>query len=157
MKSRDTAARNSDTRHPPTMRPVAAVLAVVIHEDRVLLVRRANPPDAGKWGFPGGKIDPGETIEDAAVRELFEETTIRAEAKGAFTALDAFDRDERGEIRQQFVMIAVLCRWISGSPFAGDDAMEASWFAISELDMLDCVSIDVDTVTLQAQKLSLSL
>ncbi|MEN7538812.1 NUDIX domain-containing protein, partial [Aurantiacibacter flavus] len=55
-------------------RPIAATIAVVLREGQVLLVRRANPPDAGRWGFPGGKIETGETIEQAAIRELYEET-----------------------------------------------------------------------------------
>lgn len=133
--------------------PVASVLAVVVHEDQVLLVRRINPPDAGKWGYPGGWIDPGETMAQAAVRELFEETEVRAEARGAFNALDAFDYDEDGALRRQFVMVAVLCAWVSGTPVAGDDATEAAWFPIAALPQLENVSEDVDTLAYQAQKL----
>lgn len=76
--------------------PVASVLGVVVHGANVLLVRRINPPDAGKWGFPGGWIDPGETMAQAAVRELFEETQVRAEARCVFNALDAFDYAQMG-------------------------------------------------------------
>jgi ADP-ribose pyrophosphatase YjhB (NUDIX family) len=54
----------------------------------VLLVRRINPPDAGKWGYPGGWIDPGETMAHADVK-LFEETTVRIEARSVFNALEA--------------------------------------------------------------------
>ena len=68
--------------------PVASVLGVVVHDNDVLLVRRINPPDAGKWGYPGGWIDPGETMAQAAVRELFEETEVRTEARCVFNALD---------------------------------------------------------------------
>lgn len=133
--------------------PVASVLGVVIHEANVLLVRRINPPDAGKWGYPGGWIDPGETMAQAAVRELFEETEIRTEARCVFNALDAFDYDEEGALRRQFVMIAVLCTWVSGTPIAGDDATEAAWFPIAMLSRLKNVSEDVDTLAYQAQKL----
>ncbi|MFA5581293.1 MAG: NUDIX domain-containing protein, partial [Paracoccaceae bacterium] len=72
-------------------RPIAAVLAVVIRDGRALLVRRANTPDAGLWGFPGGKIEPGEPILVAAERELHEETGVQARARGVITALDAFE------------------------------------------------------------------
>ena len=109
--------------------PVASVLGVVVRDANVLLVRRINPPDAGKWGFPGGWIDPGETMAQAAVRELFEETEVRAEARCVFNALDAFDYDQDGLLRRQFVMIAVLCAWVSGIPIARDDASEAAWFS----------------------------
>lgn len=113
--------------------PVAAAIAVVLREGRTLLVRRANPPDAGLWGFPGGKIDHGETVADAAVRELLEETGVRAEARRAFGAVDVFDRDPSGALNRHFVLVAVLCRWISGEPVAADDALEARWFAPDEL------------------------
>lgn len=133
--------------------PVASVLSVVVHDAKVLLVRRINPPDAGKWGYPGGWIDPGETMAQAAVRELFEETAVRAKARCVFNALDAFDYDHEGRLRRQFVMIAVLCAWVSGTPIAGDDATEAAWFPIADLSSLENVSEDVDTLAYQALRL----
>lgn len=128
-------------------RPVVATIAVVVRNGEVLLVRRANPPDAGRWGFPGGKIELGETIEAAAVRELLEETGVRGEARRVFTAVDAFDRGDDGALRRHFVLIAVLCRWIDGEPVAADDALDARWFAVSTLGRADlALSIDVDVV-----------
>ncbi|MDQ0467702.1 NUDIX hydrolase [Labrys wisconsinensis] len=115
-------------------RPVAAVLAVVVRDERILLVRRANPPDAGLWGFPGGKVEWGESLADAAVRELAEETGVTAEAIEAFTALDALDPGpEPGPVRHHHVLVAVLCRWIAGEPVAADDALEAAWFGLPAL------------------------
>ncbi|MPS47531.1 NUDIX hydrolase [Methylobacillus sp.] len=117
-----------------TPHPIPATIAVVVHEQRVLLVRRANPPDAGYWGFPGGKINIGETMEQAATRELLEETGIHAEAMRVITAVDAFSHTTALQLEQHFVLIAVLCRWLSGTPVAADDALEAKWFFLSELD-----------------------
>ncbi|RQU15440.1 NUDIX domain-containing protein [Burkholderia cenocepacia] len=119
------------------LRPVPAVIGIVLRERDLLLVRRANPPDAGCWGFPGGKIEPGEPLADAVVREIAEETTIDVEALDTFTALDAFDYDAHGAVRQHFIMVAVLCRWLRGTPAAGDDALDARWFGIDELDRDD--------------------
>lgn len=130
--------------------PIASVLSVVVYDANVLLVRRIDPPDAGKWGYPGGWIDPGETMAQAAVRELFE-TEVRAEARCVFNALDAFDKE--GLVRRQFVMIAVLCAWVSGIPIAGDDATEAAWFQIANLSSLGNVSENVDTLAHQALRL----
>lgn len=139
-------------------RPIAATIAIVIREGYVLLVRRANPPDAGLWGFPGGKIEIGETIESAAVRELLEETGVRAEAQRVFTAVDAFDRDGSGRLCQHFVLIAVLCRWSSGEPIAGDDALEARWFQLEELNETGlALSLDVAEVARLAACLSKGL
>lgn len=138
----------------PAFRPIAATIAAVFHDGRILLVRRANPPDAGRWGFPGGKIEAGETIENAAVRELLEETGVHAEALRVFTAVDAFDYDERGQLRQHFILIAVLCKWTSGQPIAGDDAVEARWFHLHELDEAGlALSLDVAEVAREAESL----
>ncbi|MBF9234986.1 NUDIX hydrolase [Microvirga alba] len=137
--------------------PVPAVIAVIVHEGQTLLVRRANPPDAGLWGFPGGKIEYGETVEEAALRELFEETAVEADAQGVITTLDILDRSDDGALRQHFILIAVRCRWLSGQPEAGDDALEARWFPIADLhpgrrDM----SADVDVIARHAQHLALN-
>lgn len=102
------------TERTAVARPVAAALAVVVRGRDVLLVRRSNRPDAGLWGFPGGKIEGGETIAEAALRELREETGVTAEAAGVVTALDALDRAPDGALRHHYVMVAVLCRWLCG-------------------------------------------
>ena len=116
-----------------TQRPIPATIAAVIRDGQVLLVRRANPPDQGRWAFPGGKIEMGERIEDAA-RELFEETGVTAEPLTVFDAVDVFDHDADGLLRRHYILVAVLCRWISGEPVAGDDASQARWVPLAELD-----------------------
>ena len=132
--------------------PIPAVIAVIIRDDRTLLVRRANPPDAGLWGFPGGKIEFGETVNDAAVRELLEETGVHAEAQDVLTTLDILVRDAGGDVQQHYILIAVQCRWVSGEPVAADDALEARWFAIAELDPDTlAMSVDVDVIARRAQ------
>ncbi|KQT59817.1 ADP-ribose pyrophosphatase [Aureimonas sp. Leaf460] len=135
-------------------RPIAATIAVVIRGAQVLLVRRANPPDVGLWGFPGGKIDLGETIEAAAVRELREETGITGEFVRVLTAVDAFDINGDGHLRQHFILIAVVCHWVSGEPVAGDDASDARWFDLDELNNAALVmSFGVVDVARQAARL----
>jgi 8-oxo-dGTP diphosphatase len=136
--------------------PVAAVIAVVVHEGRTLLVRRANPPDAGLWGFPGGKIEYGETVSAAALRELMEETSVQARACEVVTALDVLDRSGDGSLRHHFILIAVRCQWISGLPVAGDDALEARWFSIADLKSgRTDMSMDVDVIACRAADLAL--
>lgn len=113
--------------------PVAAVIAVVAHEGQVLLVRRANPPDQGLWGCPGGRMEAGETMFAAVERELLEETGIYARAGRVVDAFDLLDHASDGTPRAHFVLLAIACTWIDGVPTAGDDALEAAWFAIDEL------------------------
>ncbi|MFT3874995.1 MAG: NUDIX hydrolase [Propioniciclava sp.] len=141
--------------HDPLRRPVVATIAVVIRDDHLLLVRRANPPDVGRWGFPGGKIERGETIEQAAVRELAEETGVHGRACEVFTAVDAFDHDETGRLRHHFVLIAVRCAWESGEPHAADDALEARWFPLDAVDEATlALSLDVAEVARQGARLA---
>jgi mutator protein MutT len=113
--------------------PRPAAIAVVRRADRFLLVRRGQAPDPGRWGFPGGKIEPGETAAEAAVRELAEETGVRAEALGAFDCVDVIRRGPDGALLYHFVLVAVACRWISGEGIAADDAHEAGWFDLAEI------------------------
>ena len=117
--------------------PIAAVLAVVIRNGQMLLVQRANPPDRGCWSFPGGKIEPGEAILDAAIRELREETGVEAEPLRVFTAVDVIAYSASNRLRHHFVLIAVLCRWMEREPVAADDALDARWFSRDALGQDD--------------------
>jgi len=138
-----------------SLSPIPAVIAVVVHEAQTLLVRRANPPDAGLWGFPGGRIEHGETVKAAALRELAEETAIQGEVLDVITTLDILDRSENGTLRHHYILIAVRCRWLSGRPVAGDDALEARWFPIADLHpgRID-MSADVDVIARHAERLA---
>jgi len=139
--------------HSPS--PIPAVIAVVVRDGEALLVRRANPPDEGLWGFPGGKIEFGETVADAAIRELREETGIAAEARDVITTLDILVPSEDGSIRQHYILIAMRCRWLSGEPVAGDDALEARWFRVSDLDIGRlAMSADVDVIARRAEAMN---
>lgn len=136
------------------VRPVPATIGVVFQGEKVLLVRRANPPDAGRWGLPGGKINHGESIAQAAVREVLEETGVHTVAGPVFTAVDCFDM-RQGRLHQHFILIAVLCRYISGIPAAADDALDARWFTKEERERADlALSMDVLKVIALAETLS---
>jgi ADP-ribose pyrophosphatase YjhB (NUDIX family) len=109
------------------------VLAVVLRGDRVLVVRRANPPMPGRWGFPGGVLELGETVAQGAMRELLEETGVTAEAAGPLTVIDTIDRDGEGRVRYHYTLVAVIGHWQSGEGVAGDDADEIAWLTRTEI------------------------
>ena len=133
MNSEQAAAPlgNEGRRYPD--RPIVGVLAVVMRGDRALVVRRANPPLLGRWGFPGGVLELGETVAQGAMRELLEETGVIAEAAGPLTVIDTIDRDPEGRIRYHYTLVAVIGRWQSGEGVAGDDADEVAWLTRAEL------------------------
>lgn len=148
------AVTESELRSDRGRHPVVATIAVLFRNDEVLLVRRANPPDAGRWGFPGGKMEFGETVEAAAVRELYEETGVRATASKVFNAVDAYDVDDEGYLRSHFVLIAVLCYWDSGEPVAADDALDAAFVPMVALGSSDlALSLDVENIAWEAYEL----
>ncbi|MBY5971229.1 NUDIX hydrolase [Ferrimonas balearica] len=121
--------------------PIPAVLCVCLRGSEVLLVRRANPPDAGLWGFPGGKIDAGETMAQAAQRELAEETGLTALSAGpVLGASDVLDRDAADALHHHYVLLALLCTLPADAPppQAADDALEAEWVPLAEIDHRPC-------------------
>jgi ADP-ribose pyrophosphatase YjhB (NUDIX family) len=120
-------------RDYPTQ-PLVGILAMVRRGDQFLLVQRAKPPNQGRWGFPGGVQELGETVVEAALRELAEETGVQAGSPRIFTALDAIDRDEDGRVRYHYTLIVVLLDWRAGEGEAADDAAALGWFRLDEIE-----------------------
>lgn len=73
--------------------PIVAVAAAAIEQGRVLVVRRTKPPNANRLALPGGRVEPGESLFEAAVRELREETGVEAEAERVMTAVEEIQHD----------------------------------------------------------------
>jgi len=117
--------------------PLPGVLALVERDGRLLLVLRGREPDRGKWGLPGGLIELGESLAEAALRELAEETGITAEAEGVADGFDVIDRDESGRVRYHFVLSVVRCRWRGGEGTPGDDAAAVAWVTPEQIDTPD--------------------
>lgn len=113
--------------------PRTAVGAVVFKENRVLLVRRGRPPAQGQWAIPGGNIRLGETLQQAAQREILEETGITIAAGEPVFTFDVVDRDADGQVRFHYVIVDLAAEYISGEPRPGDDAEAARWVAAGEL------------------------
>lgn len=124
------------TREYP-QRPIIGVGVVVWHADRVLLVRRANPPLQGQWSLLGGGQEVGETVFETARREAQEEAGIEVEPLQVIDVVDSIHRDAQGGIRFHYTLIDLLAEWRGGRPTAGGDALEVAWFTDPALDSLD--------------------
>ena len=120
------AGRAKDAREYPD-RPWVGVGIVVWREDKVLLVRRAKVPRLGEWSIPGGAQSLGETVFEAAVREVREETGIDVRPTCVVTAVDSIISD--GEQRTQFhyTLVEISAEWVAGEAVAGDDVDAVHW------------------------------
>lgn len=117
---------------PPAMRrtPQPAVGVVCFRGDEVLLIRRGAPPLLGAWSLPGGRIEWGERAEDAALRELQEETGVSARLAGLAAVVDGLF----GE--RHYVLIDYAAEWLSGDPRPGDDAAHAAFHPLADIETL---------------------
>ena len=116
--------------------PRAAVGAIVIRDNTVLLVKRRQPPDQGLWAIPGGRVELGETLQEAAEREVREETGVIVRAQGPVYAFDLIERDDAGRIRFHYIIVDLMADYVTGEPTPGDDASAARWVTSKELDAL---------------------
>ena len=133
-------------------RPFVGVGAVIFRGERVLLIQRGKPPRVGQWSLPGGVQEVGETVREAAVREVMEETSIEAEIKGLVDVVDSIQHDEQGRVRLHYTLVDVWGEWRSGEPVAGDDAMGAAWRTLPEIEGLGLWS---ETLRIIAEALKL--
>ena len=123
-------------RHYPE-RPIIGCLAVVRRGNKVLLAERSLPPGIGKWGFPGGMQELGETLFECAQRELIEETGIMAEPASVLTAIESIRQDEKGKIMTHFTLVCVLLDWHQGEGEPIEDAQQVKWLTPAEAEALD--------------------
>lgn len=128
-----TAGQNGPMQ---TAKPPIAAVGAVIRNDRgeIVLIRRGQEPRRGEWSIPGGRLEWGESVRDAIVREVREETGLEVEVAGLIDVVDSVTRDGSGEAVRHYVLIDFLVRHVSGTLRAGSDAAEARWVAYAALD-----------------------
>jgi len=111
--------------------------AIIIEDNRVVLVKRGHAPLLGKWSIPGGALEVGETLRKAVVREVREETGLTIEPGELLGVFERVVPDEHGRMRYHYVLIDFLCRRVTGNLAAADDAQGAQWFLREELAGLE--------------------
>ena len=114
-------------------RPYVGVGVIVFRDKDVLLVKRSKDPNKGFWSIPGGKQILGETLVEAAQRELVEETGVRVDSLLLVDVADAIISDAEGKIKYHYTLVDYMGHWYSGNSRAGDDAQEVRWVHMNEL------------------------
>ena len=114
--------------------PVVGVGAVVVRGDRALIVKRMHEPRKGEWSLPGGMLDLGESLTDAARREVKEETGLDVHPGPIIETFDRVHRDADGRIRYHFVIVDFVCQSAEGEAVAGSDAEAVAWVTAAQLD-----------------------
>ena len=121
----------SDRRYPD--RPFVGIGGIIVHEGRVVLVKRRFEPLAGQWSIPGGAVETGETLQACVIREMAEETGFIVEVGPVVEVLDRITHDDDGRVLYHFVLIDYLCWPVGGELRAGSDVAEAVLAEPSEL------------------------
>ena len=110
--------------------------ALIFDTGRVLLVERGREPLAGLWSLPGGVVETGERLEDALVREVFEETGLHVIADSIATVFERIIPDTSGTCEYHYVLVDFYCSITGGTPHPGDDSARVEWFSLDELSAL---------------------
>jgi 8-oxo-dGTP diphosphatase len=132
--------------------PLVGVGAVIIEDGRVLLVKRGHPPLQGEWSIPGGVLELGETLREAAVREAQEETCLTVEPAELLGVYDRVLHDDAHRILYHYVLVDLLCHRVAGEPQASGDADEVRWFTLEKAGKLALAEDTLEVIRLGFQK-----
>ena len=119
----------------PLPRPTVAVGGIIVDENRILLIQRGHAPNQGLWTVPGGRVEWGETLREAVVREVREETGLTVEPGPLVVIVDRMSRPD-AEAPYHFIILDFLARSLGGVLQAGDDAAAARWVAPGKWEAL---------------------
>ena len=133
--------------------PLVGVGAIIIEGNRIVLVKRAHPPIQGHWSIPGGVLEVGEMVREAAVREAREETGLIVESGELLGVYDRILRDPKQRVQYHYVLIDFLCRAVGGELLAASDATEVRWFTREELPTLNLAEDTLDVIKKGFEKL----
>ncbi|WP_298958950.1 NUDIX hydrolase [uncultured Roseibium sp.] len=114
--------------------PRVGVSVLCFKDNKALMIKRGKEPYLGHWSLPGGLVELGETLKQAAERELREETGVQAILGEPVETFDSIVRDEHGKVVTHFILTVFRGSYLSGAALAGDDAADVAWVHIDDLD-----------------------
>ncbi len=126
--------------------PLVGVGAIIIENGRVVLVKRGHPPLEHQWSIPGGVLEVGELLREAAIREAREETGLTIKPGELLGVYDRVVRHPDGRVQYHYVLVDFLCRRVAGDIAAASDADEVRWFAREELQSLSLAEDTMDVI-----------
>lgn len=130
-----------------TRQPIVGVGAIVVDGDRVLLVKRKNPPLQGRWSLPGGRVELGETLVEAVRREIREECCLDVSVGPLVEVVDRIHRDQAGTVEHHFVLADYLCHARAPETAAADsDAADLRWARQEELHDLGVADPTIEVI-----------
>jgi 8-oxo-dGTP diphosphatase len=132
--------------------PLVGVGAIIVEAGRVVLVKRGHEPLAGEWSIPGGALEVGELVREAAAREAREETGLTVEPTELLGVFDRVLRDGDGRVLYHYLLVDFLCRRVDGEVRAGGDADEARWFAPEEVHKLPLAKDTAEVIRLGLER-----
>ncbi|MFY9899704.1 MAG: NUDIX hydrolase [Xanthobacteraceae bacterium] len=147
---------NADNARTYPTRPYLAVSAAIFRDGRVLIVRRARPPAHGLYTLPGGGVELGETLEQAIIREVREETGLAITPLALVGFREAVARDAAGRVERHFVILPFAARWIAGEVALSEELAEAHWRKPDELAGLKTTEGLAEIVAAAAERVALA-
>ena len=144
---------STDSRSYPT-RPYLAVSAAIFRAERVLIVRRSVPPMQGIYTLPGGGVELGETLEQAVMREVREETGLAIEPLSLAGFRQVITRDAEGKIERHFVILPFAARYLAGEISLNAELAEAKWLLPAELSGLRTTEGLAEIVTAAGERIA---
>jgi ADP-ribose pyrophosphatase YjhB (NUDIX family) len=146
---------NGDSARTYPTRPYLAVSAAIFRDGQVLIVRRGRPPAHELYTLPGGGVECGETLEEAVIREVREETGLEIAPLALIGFREAIGRDAAGKIERHFVVLPFAARWIAGEIALNEELAEAQWRRPDELAGLKTTDGLAEIVAAAAERIAL--
>jgi len=126
--------------------PIIGVGGIIFQQDQVLLIKRGREPSLGQWSIPGGAVHTGETLKEAVVREVFEETHLEVEVLALAKVLERIFRDPEGRVAYHYVLVDFLCRCRGGELKSDSDAQDARFVPLKDLPSYEVAAVTLEVI-----------